>query len=172
MKKYTEMIKRAAFLTLLIVVGFSAGVFAHGVNTETSFHAGVAVVRSTYSPEQPLADALVTIYSPGDRINAWQTGRTDKTGHFAFLPDIDGEWIFFVDDQKGHSKKTAIIIEPDKTESPEPDATDDMAEHDTPGSGPGTFHRIILGLALIFGITGIFYGFRSRQSRKQIHKDI
>ncbi|MFO7575927.1 MAG: hypothetical protein R6W67_12300 [Bacteroidales bacterium] len=160
------MIKRTALLITLFVMVFYAGAFAHGVNTETSFHGDVVVVRSSFSPTQPLVDALVTIYSPADQENAWQTGRTDRTGNFAFMPEVEGEWIFVVDDQKGHMKRLTVPVELDVTAEQETDANAIEVVPESPQSGLSKTHRVIFGLALIFGITGIFYGLKARQLPK------
>lgn len=160
------MIKRTALLTTLLMLVFTAGAFSHGVNTETSYHGNVVVVRSSFSPTRPLVDALVTIYSPADQENAWQSGRTDKTGNFAFMPDAEGEWLFVVDDGKGHMKRLAVPVQLDVTAEQETDSNAIEVVPESPESSLSKTHRIIIGLALIFGITGIFYGLKARQLPK------
>jgi nickel transport protein len=161
------MIKRTALSITLFVMGFYAGAFAHGVITETSFHGKVVVIRSSFSPTQPLVDGLVTIYSPADQENAWQTGRTDKTGNFAFMPEVDGEWIFVVDDQKGHMKRLTVPVQFDVTAEQEIDTNTIEVVPESPEVGLSKTHRVIFGLALIFGITGIFYGLKARKTSKK-----
>ena len=41
---------------------------------------------------QPLADAPVKVFAPGDLTHAVQTGKTDKDGKFQFGTDRDGLW--------------------------------------------------------------------------------
>jgi len=151
-------------MSMLVSIGSA---LAHGVNVETSFKDGVVVVRSSYSPAQPLIDASVTIYSPAEREKAWQTGSTDKTGHFAFLPDVEGEWTFVVDDRKGHRNSTTITVISDMPEQEEVTKDEVVEPAEPSGSGPRQFPKIITGLSLIFGITGIFYGLKARQRPKK-----
>lgn len=165
--KNDNMVKKTALLIMLSLLISTGSALAHGVNVETTFKGGVVVVRSSFSPTQPLVDAPVTIYSPADRENAWQTGSTDKTGHFAFVPDVEGEWTFVVDDRKGHMKRTAIAILSDMPEG-EKITEDEIVESTEPSvSGLSKTHKIIIGLSLIFGITGIFYGLKARQGPKK-----
>ena len=161
-----------AVLVTILFLTVSVNLLAHGVNVETSFQGKAVVLRSSFSPTQPLSDAVVTIYSPADAENSWQTGRTDKTGHFAFLPDTDGDWIFVVDDQKGHMKRTTISVSSELLAGEQPaeevSATAEKTVSATsPPSGLNKIHRVIIGLSLIFGLTGIFYGFKARQNQNQ-----
>lgn len=160
------MIKKTALLITLILLVSTGSSLAHGVNIETSFECGVVVVRSSFSPTQLLVNASVTIYSPADRENAWQTGNTDKTGHFAFVPDVEGEWTVVVDDRKGHMNRTAIAVMSDMTE--EKEITEDKIVESAESSdiGLSNTYKIIIGLSLIFGITGIFYGFKASRRPK------
>ena len=160
------MKRRTSLLITLFVLVFTTGANAHGINTETSFHGNVVVVRSSFSPTQPVIDAFVTIYSPADQEDAWQTGTTDKAGNFSFLPDVEGEWIFVVDDQKGHRKRTAVMVRFGKQAEHEHDAEANKVVAESSESGLSKTHRLIIGLALIFGITGIFYGLKARQAPK------
>jgi len=161
------MDKKTALLITLSLLISTGSALAHGVNVETSFQGGVVIVRSSFSPAQPLIDAPVTIYSPADRENAWQTGSTDKTGHFAFVPDAEGEWTFVVDDRKGHMKRTAITVLSDMPEEEEITEDEIVESTETSGNGLSKIHKIITGFSLIFGITGIFYGLKARQGQKK-----
>jgi len=49
-------------------------------------------VQFTTSAGQPLADAEVKVFAPGDLIHPVQTGKTDKDGKFQFGTDRDGLW--------------------------------------------------------------------------------
>ncbi len=159
------MIKAVFLMTLFLSV--STGIArAHGVTVVTSLEGRVVVVSSLYSPHQPLVDASVSVYSPADPENAWQTGRTDKTGHFAFVPDAEGEWAIVIDDRQGHLKRTTLTFTPDfpaESEMPEQLVTEPAAPVEYRLSN---IHRIIIGLSLIIGITGLFYGLKVRQERK------
>lgn len=166
MKRVKTVLATILFLTV------TANLLAHGVNVETSFQGKAVVLRSSFSPTQPLPDAVVTIYSPADAENSWQTGRTDKTGHFAFLPDTEGDWIFVVDDQKGHMKRTTISVSSELLAGEQPAeeisaAAETAISPPSKPSGLSKTNRVIIGLSLIFGLTGIFYGFKARQNQNQ-----
>jgi len=157
------MIKRTSLLIALSLLVATGSALAHGINAEITFEGRVVIVRSSFSPTQPLIDASVTIYSPADREKAWQTGRTDKSGHFAFMPDAEGEWTFVVDDMKGHIKKTAIAVQPEIPEAEK--ITQEKIDQSGEPSGTGLRNtgKIITGLSLLFGITGIMYGLKARK---------
>ena len=49
-------------------------------------------VQFATSTGQPLADAEVKVFAPGDLTRPVQTGKTDKDGKFEFGTDRDGLW--------------------------------------------------------------------------------
>lgn len=157
---------RNSALILAIVLSLLAiKVKAHGVLTDVRLHKPSVVVRSLFSETHPVADATVTIYSPAASEVVWQAGRTDKAGNFAFLPNTEGDWIFVVDDQKGHTKKLTITIASDFFAVEEPANISVGNEVVLPtASRPCRAYQTITGLSLIFGLAGIFYGVRSRKS--------
>jgi len=82
-----------ALVTDLVLVGFSAPAWAHQV--ETFYTLGDQLeFQSTFSSGEPFTGATVTIYSPNDADQPWQTLTTDNEGRFAFVPDkaIPGDW--------------------------------------------------------------------------------
>lgn len=160
------MMKKTIILLTISLLVSNMSLMAHGVNVETSFKDGVVVVISSYSPSQPLINASVVIYSPSDRENGWQAGNTDRTGHFAFVPDVEGEWIFVVDDRKGHRNSTTIAVLFDIPEQDEVTQDEIVQPAEPSESRPSNLPKIITGLSLIFGITGIFYGLKARQGLK------
>lgn len=167
-KKTNIMVKNAVFLITLGLLVPMGTALAHGITVETSIEGGVVVVSSSYSSTQPLVDASVSVYSPSDPDNAWQTGRTDRTGRFAFVPDVEGEWTVAVDDRQGHMKRTAVAFRPDVPEEKKL-SEETLAESAEPVENRlNTIHKIILGLSLIIGITGFFYGLKARQEQKKI----
>jgi nickel transport protein len=164
------------FMLALFALGTRAG--AHSVHIEVTRNAPMVSVHTWFSRTAPLADARVVIYAPGSD-QPYQTGQTDRRGFFAFVPSAAGEWIFEVDDHRGHRKKVNIGIDesfisgltPEK-ESPAEDAAGDDAapvvEKETPEpDGTNFYYRLIAGLALIFGVSGIFYGIRASQSARK-----
>lgn len=155
--------KNPLFLFAIALTLSSLKAGAHGLLTDVRLQAPSVVITTLFSEAQPVADATVTIFSPSAPEVAWQTGRTDRTGSFAFLPDVAGDWIFLVDDQKGHAKKLTITVPADFLaikELPTGSAASKSGQLTSPRE---RIYQTIIGLALIFGITGVFYGVRSRQ---------
>lgn len=161
------------FFTFLLLATITVKLAAHGIHVEPSFAPPSVVVFSGYSETQPMKGASVKVYSPADLSVPFQTGTTDMNGKFSFVPDIAGEWIFSVDDQKGHMEKASVAVAPlfinpaadtlvtmQQAKAPvEELAAEHTHEHEIPLG-----YKIITGLSLIFGITGIFYGLRSKKS--------
>ena len=164
------MLKHIVFLFSLSTMISISSALAHGVTVDLSIEGRVVILEASYSPTQPLVDALVFIYSPAEPENQWQTGKTDRTGHFAFIPDVKGEWSILIDDQKGHMKKTTIAFTPDLPEESEITEETLTKAADPAGNGLNTTHKIVIGLALFIGITGLFYGLKARQEGKQINR--
>lgn len=49
---------------------------------------------ASFSTGEPMADATVIVYAPGDRETPWAEAATDETGHYTFKPDpeLAGDW--------------------------------------------------------------------------------
>jgi len=161
------MVKHFVFLISLSILVSTGNALAHGITVDIGIEGGVVILGASYSPAQPLVDASVFIYSPAEPENEWQTGRTDRTGHFAFVPDAKGEWSIVIDDQKGHMKRTTIVFTPDLPESSEIAEETFSKPVDPAGNGLNTSHKIVIGLSLLIGITGLFYGLKVRQEQKK-----
>jgi nickel transport protein len=166
-KNLRTMVKHVILLISLSIMVSTGTALAHGVTVDISIEGGVVILGASYSPTQPLVDASVFIYSPAEPENEWQTGKTDRTGHFAFIPDAEGEWSVVIDDQKGHMKKTTIVFAPDLPEESEIAEETFTKALDSAGNGLNTSHKIVIGLSLLIGITGLFYGLKVRQERKK-----
>lgn len=164
--------KKSFLLIIISLFSFTNIAFAHGVKVEISFKDNLVIVKSSYSKKSNLVNAQIKIYSPLDTENEWQTGQTDKTGHFVFRPDVEGEWTFIVDDLKGHKKKTIINYQIEKNLEDDSKAIESEAEevvevnNETVKASDNELtkiHKIIIGLSIIFGISGIFYGIKSNK---------
>ena len=166
--------KKSILLCLVSIFGISAVTMAHSINFETEKHAPLVTVKAFFSRTSPLVNASVMIYAP-DETQPYQTGRTDRAGYFAFMPDAVGNWTFTIDDERGHKDRLVISIDqvffygndeiegetgayPGAGES-EKQVTGVVVEKNIP-----YVYRVIFGLAVIFGITGIFYGIKARQA--------
>ncbi len=126
---------------------------AHGVET-VRVQTGIVGLRAFYDDGSPLAYVDVTVFSPEDKETEFQSGLADKNGVFTFRPDQDGTWTIIFDDGLGHGTKQEINITAAQVVPEE-------GEHVTP-----RWQKIVVGLSLIFGMTGLLYGMTvQRRSR-------
>ncbi len=166
--------KKSILLCLVSIFGMSAVTLAHSINFETEKHAPLVTVKAFFSRTSPLVNAGVMIYAP-DETQPYQTGRTDKAGYFAFMPNAVGDWAFAIDDERGHKDRLVISIDQGffngddqivgeadadlRPEEVENQLTEVVQEKNIPN-----VYRVIFGLAIIFGITGTLYGIKARQA--------
>lgn len=129
--------KRLIVLLLLLTAGPA---LAHGV--VWSVNAGASVVEFRYTTDEPMSYAAITVLGPGGTVT-FQTGRTDPSGRFAFIPDRDGAWTVTADDGMGHVSTATIPVEGGRTAIAPPDPFMASAIHE------GWLLRTILGLSLI-----------------------
>ena len=122
---------------------------AHGVEGEVTLFSGGVVVTATYDTGEPMSYAKVEVYAPDSKIK-FQTGRTDRNGRFAFVPDMPGKWRVIISDGIGHQLELAVEVKSLAHGKTEIQKTAD------------TNHRVfisrktaaIMGVLLIFGIFG------------------
>ncbi len=86
----------------------------HGIHIQVSAEGGTHIARAFYEGGTPVAGGDITITAP-DSGEAWQTGRTDPAGRFAFLPDGQGTWTIQVDDGRGHRARTTVQVRAEQT---------------------------------------------------------
>lgn len=162
---------RSLVLLVIVFVTFSTAAMAHGVLIDVEKHPPAVKVHAYFSATSPIVDARVQVYAPESE-TPYQSGRTDRAGHFAFIPHETGQWIVEVDDERGHRGSSVINITRDFFED-EPLEEQVEAVPVAPETPPQTaneipmLYRVIFGLALIFGLTGIFYGMKARQPQKR-----
>jgi nickel transport protein len=68
------------------------------------------VVKAFWPDGKVLADARYEVYSPTNPDIPHQTGRTDRRGYLAFVPDATGQWRVKLVDDSGHGFDTAIEV--------------------------------------------------------------
>ncbi len=130
--------------------------------TESSGHSihyqvlqkGIAV-RAFYSEKDPSSYSSYEIWGPGDREDLpHQTGRTDKNGFLAFVPDRAGTWKIRLWGESSHGYHGFTTeIKVDQGLNLESFSKPLLATHT----------KLITGLSLIFGIFGIYALLRSRK---------
>ncbi|MGB8933334.1 MAG: hypothetical protein WCC48_18980, partial [Anaeromyxobacteraceae bacterium] len=69
-------------------------------------------MRAAHDDGDPLADATFQVFSPSDAKRPWATGRTDRVGSLAFLPDVPGVWRVEVVSSAGNGFVTDVSVEP------------------------------------------------------------
>ncbi len=161
--------KKTFIPVLLLLFCINPEVVAHAINFETGIHAPAVTVKAFFTRTAPLAGASVVVYAPGQD-QPYQDGRTDREGYFAFVPGTTGNWTITVDDERGHRGRVVVSIDPGFFDEGGPvhSGEEETEVSDPAEVGPSTGnvpvgYSAITGLAVIFGITGIFYGYKSRQ---------
>lgn len=169
------MKKTVFFLVFFFALSLCNHVSAHGIHIDYSFKYPSVSLNIYFSKTSPVVDAEVSIFPPGSE-ELYFSGKTDKDGNFEFNPDVPGDWTVKVDDGMGHRKTVVINIEDFSDEwvsetvhAEEEDvhSHDHTIIHDHDHENEH-FHiplvfKIIFGLSLIFGITGVWYGLKCRK---------
>jgi len=140
------------FISFFLV---NATLFPHGVNYK-KINGGIGI-EVLYDNGKPISEAETKIYSPREKNNTFQEGYTDKNGRFLFYPDEQGKWKIIISDGMGHGVSTFIEINNIKT-----------MEIGKTGNIPiPLYNKILLGISIIFGITGILTFLATRKIRKE-----
>jgi nickel transport protein len=139
---------------LLIVLLWTAPGWAHGVEGVILPAQGY-LLTAHYDDGEPMSYAEVQIQAPDANL-AFQTGRTDRNGRLMFQPDRSGRWQVEVKDGMGHRAAFDVAV------ADGPPQTAPVAPPGTAGS-VSRGQAAVTGLAIIFGLTGVCYGWRARQ---------
>jgi nickel transport protein len=139
------------FPLLLPIICLSA--FAHDLEVNARLAPPSVVVKSTYAGSEPVPFAKVQVFSPA--AVEFQNANTDKRGMFSFIPDSVGTWRVVIDDELGHRRETTVQV----------DSLDSGAASAS-STGASRLERALLGLSLLIGLTGFWYGFQSRKLAK------
>ena len=151
-------VSRAAFPALLIVcvsIGLlsPAASFAHGTEYQL-LDGGVVGVRASFDTGQPMADAPVLIFAPGES-RAQLTTVTDSRGVVCFAPDRTGTWVLQVRAQGGHGLRVNLEVDESM-----------LASSTLRGAGGfTTWQKLVMAACVIwaFVATALFFRRRSRE---------
>ena len=132
-------------LLMLTAVG---NVQAHDVIHDIQ-QGNAVIMKIGYDTGTAMTYAEVKIYSPHNEKIEFQNGRTDAEGSFAFLPDAPGEWKIVVNDGNGHGMATTFTV-------------DHGMNVQITQSVFNRVRKLIAGVILLIGFTGIMYFFRAR----------
>jgi nickel transport protein len=143
----------AALLLTLVVVSAAS---AHGT-------IGAIVDRNTscasfsYDDGEPMGYVKVSVTAPG-LDQPFQSGATDRNGLFCFAPDRNGHWLATANDGMGHQHKLTVTISDPLSDAPTVTTTADSAV-----SGGDRTSRILAGIGIIFGLTGLLGWYLARR---------
>lgn len=148
-------------IVLTLVAGWAPAGICHGVAGSIDPEHGYQIT-AMYDDGEPMSYAAVEVKAPDSEV-AFQTGRTDRNGVMMFQPDRPGRWQAVVSDGMGHRLEVATVV---VAESPgnEPPAKQAPAMVRPGGSRT---QGIITGLAVIFGLFGLSYGWRIRRRHQR-----
>ena len=146
---------------------FSAGALeAHKLEISVTPIPPVVVVEAGYAGhEHPLSEGEVFIYAPGESEAAFQTGKLDSTGKFAFIPEREGTWKVVVDDGTGHKSEVSAEVAENFLSGREVLSESEKFPGGTEPrpSEAALYWKALIGISLLIGIAGIIYGVLSRR---------
>lgn len=150
--------KGKIFVRLAVIAGLSLSalllltgeIFAHGTGWRNSAFSAVAL-EFIYSTGETMSYREARVFSPNDEKFAYQSGRTDEKGRFAFVPDTPGKWRVIVRDEEGH-QCTADIVVSDTVSSGQGEGVSESEIQSAVINSTEIFIRSLLGVSLIFNI--------------------
>ena len=89
------------------------------------------------------------VYSPKDEKFAFQTGRTDEAGRFAFTPDVPGRWRVVVKDEEGHMAEAVADVTEDILKRGEFSDSHKLVQNTTSPQGADLLIRAGLSVSLL-----------------------
>ncbi len=139
-------------LGLAMIVSLYSTSYAHGTGYRQSSLNAVAL-EFTYSTGEAMSYREAKVFSPSDEKFAYQSGRTDEYGRFAFVPNTKGEWRVIVRDEEGHQCEAKIDVNDDEVHV----VSENL-------QGMELTVRAVLGVSLMFNIALLI---RRRQNAHQ-----
>lgn len=125
--------------------------FAHGV--ELSYEAvKVVEITALYDSGDPLAGGQVAVFSPDDPADPWLTGTCDDEGKFFFTPNPNRPGLWEVQVRlAGHGGLIRIEVA-------------DESSFFAGTTGYTTLQKLVMALAVIWGLTGTVLFFSRRKN--------
>jgi nickel transport protein len=149
----------------IVLIGSALPSQAHGVEGAVERGEGYCVTVQ-HDDGEPMGYAAVEIKAPDSEL-AFQKGRTDRNGGFMFQPDAAGRWQVVVQDGMGHRLALDVDVNEDPAGKGEVQAGIPVA-----GAVHGRFSNTLTGLAIIFGLCGLIYGWRARRQFSSLNTNI
>ena len=140
---------------LIALVSFTSAVQAHTVNYDVQ-QKSVAAVKVFYTAGDPASYAAFEVYAPDGGDLPHQTGRTDRNGFVAFVPDRQGTWKVKVLGESAHGYHGVTVeVKVDKDLNLESFKKPLVAQ----------YTKFVTGISLIIGLFGIYALIRSHKKR-------
>lgn len=139
-------------------------VWSHGVRGRISSGSGI-LVEAEYDDGEPMSYSSIEIFDSEKKL-PFQSGRTDRNGRFLFCPDKTGDWKVVVNDGMGH--RLALKTNIDKTLNLK--KTDEQQAKSMNESSLPKYAGALMGISIIFGISGIFFWWRGRRVYRKIEE--
>ncbi len=145
------------FLAVLVLsLASGAGTaLAHGATIHYETRTALVVtIHATFDTGDPMAGGQVTIYTPDDPLNPWETGVCDAQGRYTFTPDpaIPGTWEVQVR-QAGHGDMVYVDVAPSE-DNTAPAATTSQLTGPGTGAGYTPLQYVVMGVAVVWGFVG------------------
>lgn len=150
-------------LWVLAIVAVVHPLAAHDLQTRVELHPPFVVLHASYEGEEPASFLSVTVHPPAGaaiKADAFQTGRTDFAGRFVFQPTVPGDWRLVVDDEMGHRVEQVAAVSSTAAGSGSGAASGSPT---VSNEGRSSAERLLIGLSLLFGASGLLYGWTARK---------
>jgi nickel transport protein len=139
---------------------FSAGAFAHGVETaEATGSVALRTARFMYSTGEPMLFAKIKVFAPSRPDAPAQESVADLNGYFSFVPYENGDWRMTAEDGMGHKGEIIIAVEEEAPENAltAVPAAQPKAANQAPSTKLPVPAAAALGLSLILNIFAVWH---------------
>ena len=143
-----KRLHRFALLALL-----ACPLAAHDLEAKVELTPRAVILGAYYAGGGSAPFIQVSVFSPAGAGKEFQNGRTDASGGFAFVPDTPGDWRCILDDELGHRKELTIQVTPEGRAANSP----------APAAQAIPFERMITGISLLSGLTGLLLWHKARR---------
>ncbi len=136
---------RRLVILLLLALSLSAHDLHHKVLNQEA-----VVVAFSFGGESDFSYQSYEVYAPNSEI-PFAVGRTDKLSRVIFIPDRQGEWMVKVMSEDGHGAEVKVTIDKD------------FGVQAYSQTFFEKFQKVLVGIALIFGVFGVLTMIRRRK---------
>jgi len=146
-----------SLLMVLAMLFASHTAYAHTVNYDVQ-QKSVAVIKVFYTANDPASYSQFEVYAPDNRELPYQTGRTDRNGFVAFVPDRQGTWTIKVLGESSHGYHGVTV---------DVKVDNDLNLESFKKPLAAQYSKIVIGVSLIIGLFGIYAMVTSRRQKKE-----